>query len=114
MLLDGKASKHREKYVDSEQLIWYAVQHYLTYHIAPTKLGFVFWCFPEDPVKWVVYDNRAIRDSLDKTFEVAKVSAECKRCDFISRCEDGQKFAQKNKVDPADRIDNSVFEIEPA
>ncbi len=123
-LLDGKASKHREKYVDSEQLIWYAVQYYVKYHVAPSKLGFVFWCFPEDPVKWVVYDNRAMRESIAKTFEVAKkiqlkmfdpvVSGECQRCDFIGRCEEGQRHVAKKKVESGSRIESSIFDLELA
>jgi hypothetical protein len=121
-LLDGKASKHKEKYADSEQLIWYAIQHYLKYHIAPSRLGFIFWCFPEDPVKWIAYDNNVMRASLDKTFEVAKKihlkqfdatpSGECHRCDFITKCEDGQKYLAKRKVETGGRIENSIFDLE--
>ena len=121
-LMDGKASKHREKYVDAEQLIWYAVQHFLKYHIAPTRLGFMFWCFPEDPIKWISYDNAAIRGSLDKTFEVAKKiqlkqfeatpSGECHRCDFASKCDDGQRYLAKRKVETGGRIESSIFDLE--
>src|SRR5512135_2229385 len=121
-LMDGKASKHREKYVDSEQLIWYAVQHYVKYHIAPTRIGFMFWCFPEDPIKWVAYDNNAMRASIEKTFEVAKKihlqqfdatpSGECHRCDYNTKCEDGQKYLAKRKVETGGRIENSIFDLE--
>jgi hypothetical protein len=121
-LMDGKASKHREKYVDSEQLIWYAVQHYLKYHVAPVRLGFMFWCFPEDPIKWIAYDNNAMRASLDTTFEVAKKiqlkmfdaapSGECHRCDYANKCDDGQKYLAKRKVETGGRIDSSIFDLE--
>jgi hypothetical protein len=121
-LMDGKASKHREKYVDSEQLIWYAVQHYIKFHVAPTRLGFMFWCFPEDPIKWIAYDNAAMRASLDKTFEVAKKihlkqfdatpSGECHRCDFNGKCDDGQRYLAKRKVETGGRIENSMFDLE--
>ncbi len=121
-LLDGKASKHKDKYVDAEQLIFYAVQHYLKYHVAPIQLGFIFWCFPEDPVKWISYDNSAIRASLDKTFEVANKihlkqfeatpSVDCQKCDFRPICEDGQKHVVKRKVETGSRIENSIFDIE--
>ena len=123
-LMDGKASKHREKYVDSEQLIWYAVQHYIKYHIAPVRLGFMFWCFPEDPINWIAYDNNAMRASLDKTFEVAKKiqlkqfdatpSGECHRCDFSNKCDDGQRYLAKRKVETGSRIEieNSILSIE--
>lgn len=121
-LLDGKGSKHRDKYVDAEQLIWYAVQHYIKYHVAPTRLGFIFWCFPEDPVKWIAYDNQAMRASLDKTFEVAKKiqlkqfdatpSGECHRCDFNSKCDDGQRYLARRKVETGGRIESSIFDLE--
>ena len=123
-LLDGKASKHRDKYVDSEQLIWYANQHFLKYHIAPTRLGFIFWCFPEDPIKWIAYNNNNMRSSLDKTFEVAKKiqlnqfdsipSPECKRCDYREKCEDGIKYLVKHKAEAGERIDfdNSIFSFD--
>lgn len=123
-LIDGKASKHREKYVDSEQLIWYATQHFLKYHVAPSRIGFLFWCFPEDPVKWVAYDNAAIRSSLDLTFETAKKiqlkkfdptpSGECHRCDFQNKCEEGKKYLAKRKVESGGRIESSVFDLEMA
>jgi hypothetical protein len=121
-LMDGKASKHREKYVDSEQLIWYAVQHYLKYHVAPTRLGFMFWCFPDDPIKWIAYDNQAMRASLDLTFAVAKKirlkqfdptpSGECHRCDYSSKCEEGQKYLARRRVETGGRIENSIFDLE--
>jgi hypothetical protein len=121
-LMDGKASKHREKYVDAEQLIWYAVQHYLKYHVAPVRLGFIFWCFPEDPIKWISYDNNAIRASLDRTFEVAKKiqlkqfdptpSGECHKCDFLNKCEEGQRHLAKRKVETGGRIESSIFDLE--
>jgi len=121
-LIDGKASKHREKYVDSEQLIWYAVQHYIKYHVAPTRLGFMFWCFPADPIKWIAYDNAAMRASIKETFGVAKKiqlkqfeatpSDECPRCDFRDKCEEGQRYIVKKKVEAGGRIENSIFDLE--
>jgi len=119
-ILDGKASKHREKFVDAEQLIWYATQHYLKYHVAPVKLGFIFWCFPQDPLKWIEYDNQAIRASLDKTIEVskkiilrqfeAKPSGECHHCDYRGKCDEGKIFLAKKKAE--NRIESSIFDIE--
>jgi hypothetical protein len=48
-IVDGKGSVHREKYVDSEQLIWYALLHYIKHHVAPDRLGFLHYRFPDDP-----------------------------------------------------------------
>ena len=121
-LMDGKASKHRDKYVDAEQLIWYANLHFLKYHIAPTRLGFIFWCFPEDPIKWIAYNNTDMRASLDKTFEVAKKiilkqfeatpSNNCYLCDYKDKCEDGIKYLAKRKMESGGRIENSIFLLE--
>jgi len=122
-IIDGKASKHRERYVDSEQLIWYAVQHYIKYHVAPSRLGFVFWSFPDDPVKWIAYDSQAMRASLDATFDVGKKillksfdatpSGECHRCDYKDKCEDGRKhIAHRRKETSGGYVDSSIFDLE--
>jgi hypothetical protein len=120
---DGKGSKHREKYVDADQLIWYAVQHYIKYHVAPTRLGFIFWKFPDDPIKWIVYDEEKMRGLLDDTFAVAKKiqlkmfdatpSGECHRCDYREKCDDGKKYIAHRRVETGGRIDNSIFDLEP-
>jgi hypothetical protein len=90
--------------------------------VAPVRLGFIFWCFPEDPIKWISYDNNAIRASLDRTFEVAKKiqlkqfdptpSGECHKCDFLNKCEEGQRHLAKRKVETGGRIESSIFDLE--
>lgn len=121
-ILDGKASKHREKYVDSSQLIWYATQHYLKYHVAPTRIGFIFWCFPDSPVKWVDYDNDSMRDLIKKTVDVAErilskdfvptPSGECHRCPYRSKCDEGNIYLANRRVESGGRIDLTTFDIE--
>lgn len=120
-ILDGKASQHKDKYVDPEQLIWYAVQYYLKYRVAPTRLGFVFFRFPEDPVKWIAYDEEAMRASVTHTFDVAKrihlkmfdptPSDECKLCDYKNLCPEGSKYLSSQKVH--ERITDTLFDLEP-
>lgn len=121
-IIDGKASKHREKYVDSDQLIWYATQHYLKYSVAPTKLGFLFWCYPDKPLSWVAYDSDSMRNLVKKTTEISKrilskdfratPSGECHRCPFKSKCDDGQIHLAKRRVETGGRIDENFFLIE--
>ena len=54
VLLDGKGSKWRGKYVDDRQLRWYAMLHRLKHGFAPDRLGFVFWrCEAENALDWV-------------------------------------------------------------
>lgn len=121
-ILDGKATKHREKYLDSDQLIWYAVQHYLKYHVAPTKLGFLMFRFPENPVIWIDYDADSMRTLVEETCVVAnkirlkifdaKPSGECHRCDFKDRCDDGIKHLAARRKENGGWIENSIFDFE--
>ena len=100
-IIDGKGSKYREKYVDSDQLVWYATLYYLRYRIAPTRIGFLFYRFPEDPIVWVNLDENAMRSLINKTFEIAEKikagvfpatpSGECKLCDYKDICEEGSE-----------------------
>ena len=121
-IVDGKGSVHREKYVDSEQLIWYALQHYLKYHVAPERLGFLHYRFPKDPVQWIAYDEQAMRANLAKTFEVvvkirngefsAIPSGECHRCDFRTVCQDGNVYLASRRVASGGRVEKSIFDLE--
>ena len=121
-IVDGKASKHREKYVDAEQLIWYGVQHYLKFHAFPSRLGFLFWSFPSDPVTWIEFGPDDMRKSVDKTFETAKKirlkqfaatpTSECYRCDYRLNCDDGKRWIANRKMETGGRIENSVFDPE--
>jgi hypothetical protein len=120
-ILDGKGSKHRERYSDSEQLIWYAVQHYILFHTAPTRLGFLFYRFPDDPIKWIEYDSDSIRKSIDVTFDVIKKvnlkmfsaspSTECRLCEYKLKCEEGTKFLASKKVET--RIKDTFLDLDP-
>lgn len=121
-IVDGKGSVHREKYVDAEQLIWYSVQHYLKYHVAPDRLGFLHYRFPSDPVQWIVYDESSMRANLAKTFEIATrirrgdfaatPSGECHRCEFRSMCPDGEKYLASRRVASGGRVEDSIFDLE--
>lgn len=123
-IIDGKASKHREKYADSDQLIWYATQHFIKYHVAPSRLGFIYYKFPEDPIQWIAYDSQAIRDGINRTFDVAKKiklemfqpspSTACNICNYRTKCDEGSRFVAEHKVATGGRITESIFSLEPA
>jgi len=70
-LLDGKGSKHREKYVDGAQLRWYALLYLLNYGKTPDKLGFVYWRSPPsdalDFVDFTVPGLRMLETQILKT-----------------------------------------------
>ncbi len=121
-ITDGKASKHREKYVDSDQLIWYATLHYLKYRVAPSRLGFVFWAFPDNPVSWISYGSddmrslvaetvRVSKEILAKNFE-AKPSGECHRCPYREKCDEGLRHLAHRRVETGGRITDTIFDLE--
>jgi hypothetical protein len=121
-ILDGKASKYREKYVDSDQLIWYALSYYLKFQVSPVRLGFVFWSFPDRPVTWIAYDSDAMRKVLNDTTIVAQrvmdkdfsptPSGECHRCNYRDKCEEGQKYLSQRRLATGGRISDSIFDLE--
>jgi CRISPR/Cas system-associated exonuclease Cas4 (RecB family) len=65
LLLDGKASRHREKNVDETQLYYYALMFYLRYKKLPDRMGFFYFNFADDPelaMDWIDVDRAKIRD----------------------------------------------------
>jgi hypothetical protein len=122
-LMDGKASKYRDKYTDVNQLIWYATQFYLKYHIAPTRLGFLYWRFPENPIQWIHYDAQSLRNCVDETFEIAKnilnkcfpirVSSACRFCDHKIHCSDGMEYLSVHQLEKSKKIESSIFDLDP-
>lgn len=71
LILDGKGSKFRDKYVDGTQLRWYAMLYYHTRGKLPDKLGFVYWrCPPEEAVDFIDFglaDLTILKDDILKT-----------------------------------------------
>lgn len=120
-IVDGKGSAYRDKYIDTDQVIWYAMQYFLKYHIAPTRLGFLYYRFPDDPIQWVAYDAQSIRDQINKTFEAVKQikekkfdpkpSRDCRLCGYNTKCADGIKYMSERRISPS-IIDSSVFSLE--
>lgn len=73
LILDGKGSRHRDKYVDPRQLWWYAMLYRDMHGTLPDKLGFVFW--RQEPAKsldWVGFDNRSLDDLLANILGVVR------------------------------------------
>lgn len=121
-IMDGKAYKKREKYVDSNQLIWYSILHYMKYGVAPSKIGFIYWLFPDDPVSYISYNSDSMRvlhkDIIDtskmilsKQFE-PKTSSECRRCSYLNKCDDGTKYLAKKRKESTDFVGDSIFDLE--
>lgn len=121
-LIDGKGGKHRGTYVDSYQIIWYASLHYLKFQVAPSRIGFLYWRFPADPLQWVDYGEADVRKCVDDAFEVAgkirlrqfppNTGSHCKRCDHRRHCPEGDDYVSDRDVESPDRISTSVFDVE--
>jgi hypothetical protein len=91
--------------------------------VAPSRLGFIYYRFPKDPVQWIAYDSDALRKNLDLTCSTASnirlklfeatPSGECHRCDYRDKCEPGRKYVAARRVETGGRIDSSIFDLEP-
>lgn len=113
LLLDGKASKHREKYIDETQLHYYALMFFLRYKKLPDKMGFFYYRFADDPEKamdWIPIDKAKIRDLRKdieevlyqikkKQFTATPSTKSCQWCPYQTVCSErlGQKRANQQK-----------------
>jgi hypothetical protein len=121
-IVDGKATRWREKYVDPEQLLWYGVQHTIKYHVCPKRLGFIFWAFPHDPLMWIDFDTAAMVKLVGEIFETMKSiraksfgatpSNDCKLCEYRSMCEVGTNYMDLRAIEARGRITDSIFLLE--
>jgi CRISPR/Cas system-associated exonuclease Cas4 (RecB family) len=125
-ILDGKNSTHKGKYTDPDQLRWYALCFYLSYHKMPDRIGFVYFRYPhglpiegseevESGVDWVDFSRedlrgiaeRAVdaRKNMDKEkFEPTPSPSACRFCDYETVCEARQQQkasrSRKRKKNP--------------
>lgn len=111
ILLDGKASKHREKYVDRDQLVFYGLAFHLQHMQMPHKLGFIFYHFGDDPeqaFEWMdiqkkdidILYNQVLETFLAirrKQFKATPMAKHCQYCPWEPVCEERQKQKQQNR-----------------
>jgi CRISPR/Cas system-associated exonuclease Cas4 (RecB family) len=104
LLMDGKASKHREKYVDEEQLLYYALAYQTTHGKLPDKLGFFFFRFAdkgEEAIDWIeptperlsqmkTQVGDTFRNIQRKAFKATPSGSACKYCEFATICPERQ------------------------
>lgn len=105
LLLDGKASRHREKYVDVRQLFFYALIFKLVHGRFPDKLGIYYYRFATDPEKafdWYEPDLAKIQelredllvaftDIQKRRFGATPGADACRFCPWENVCEERQK-----------------------
>lgn len=123
IILDGKATEEKDKYTDPEQLIWYALLHYMKFKFSPDKIGFLFWKFPDNPMKWVDFNEDDYRNSLRTTLNVvdniiskkfdAAPKPGCKVCNYRNFCPEGRQYiADMNFKAGTGILKDSIFDIE--
>ena len=127
VLIDGKGSRYRDKYVDRSQLTWYAMLYQHHRDRLPDQLAFLFWrCEPDEAVDWLECDQRSVdilketvldaitqveagkrqmlkdpgEATLDKVFPTQPSDGDCKFCSYLTVCPKGQSFLQKKAPIP--------------
>lgn len=111
LLIDGKSSKHREKYVDEDQLYFYALAFKLVHGRYPDKLGFFYYRFADDTEKafdWLEVDKGKIRDLRSrlvaaftsiqkKRFKATPKASHCQWCPWNTVCTERQQQKAKSR-----------------
>ena len=111
IIVDGKGSMHRDKYVDNRQLLWYAMLYRKNFNgRIPDKLGFLYWREePDTSIDWVVpskEDLDELQDSVKSSIETIQIRTKgganefpararhfnCKFCPYLTVCPEGQEM----------------------
>lgn len=112
LLLDGKSSRHYDKYVNPEQLYYYSLMFFLRYHKIPDKLGFFFYRYADDPdkaIQWHPIDKARVRDIKEdiqrtmtaihnRKFEANPEPSHCNWCVWSQICDERQEQKRQNKA----------------
>lgn len=76
IIVDGKGSRHRDKYVDQRQLRWYAMLFWLhalregKEKTLPDKLAFLFWRYdPDRSMDWIGITEYEVHELYKLTIE---------------------------------------------
>lgn len=82
-ILDGKNSKHKDKYSDPDQLVYYALIFYLVYGRMPDRLGWLWYKYPygtvapdgsiEEGVKFIDFTLADLKEMATRAVTVHKL-----------------------------------------
>jgi len=112
MILDGKLTRHRNKYLKRDQLVWYVMLYYLQHQIFIDKTAWIYYTFGE--LEWVsvsiedvkrLYEDLKISIKSIKKREFVPVPSpdNCHLCDFKSVCHAGQQMELSRKKSAAEK-----------
>lgn len=112
LLLDGKSSRHREEYVDKDQLYFYTLMYYNKYQELPDRLGFFYFRYADDDEEafdWIDIDKyelmrlkQNIQDVLEgiksKDFPANPEPSYCQWCQWEEMCDERQEQKKQNRA----------------
>lgn len=113
-VLDGKNSKHKDKYLNPDQLRFYALCIKAETGELPDRLGFVYYRFPydaelgEEGVGWIPCTEADLQGLAhratvtwkgmhEEKFEATPVPSQCRFCDYESVCPQRQAQIEMNR-----------------
>lgn len=117
IIVDGKGSTYRDKYVDVRQLHWYSMLHRERNGGLPDQVAFLFWrSDPKEAVDWTTPTKDQVdelQDSVLKTigqievkkklpiakeaFHAKASSFACRFCSYVFACPEGQVMTSKDR-----------------
>jgi CRISPR/Cas system-associated exonuclease Cas4 (RecB family) len=129
-MLDGKNSSTKLKYVDPDQLRWYALCFLLSYHKLPDRLGFVWFRYPyseelgETGIDWIDFTKRDLKELVDRAhkvrkgqnkekFEAKPKAKTCRFCDYESVCPERQASKAANAAKRTKKEQTSLPIFDP-
>ena len=112
ILLDGKLTVHRDKYLKRDQLVWYAMLFYLQHQVMIEKIGWLYYTYGE--IKWVEITEQdltrlhgevaaAIKSIKQRKFEPTPSADACRFCDFKPFCKAQQDLEMTQNLASAKR-----------
>jgi len=107
LIIDGKGSKNR--YVQKDQLYFYALSFYLLHKKLPDSLWFWFYRSINDPLKNVPFDIDTLKETKEKIlktvwdikecrFDATPSSVSCYFCPYSGECKEEGDFKNKGKA----------------
>lgn len=120
LILDGKGSKKKGKYISDEQLYYYALLYYLTYNEIP-QLGFFYYRYNEFiPIDFTENDLKDFRAKVSLSikgmfggeYPATAKNKVCQYCDYNNSCADwAEAKAARARGSKLDMVGDGVIEF---